>query len=100
VPTFDVIDDFWADWDKLSFDLQRRFLRARNQLIADLIASGRPRPSLRLKRVVTHPGVWEMTWAPDGRATFYYGEEVIPGEPHVIWRRSGSQDILRRAVVN
>jgi hypothetical protein len=24
-------------------------------------------------------GVWEITFAPDGRATFAYGDEVIPG---------------------
>ena len=96
MPTFDVIDDFWDDWDKLPFELQRRFLLARNVLVADLMANGRPRPSLRVKRVVTHPGVWEMTWAPDGRATFHYGPEVIPGEPHVVWRRVGSHEIFRR----
>jgi hypothetical protein len=33
---------------------------------------------------------WEMTWAPDGRATLEYGTERRPGEPHVIWRRIGT----------
>jgi hypothetical protein len=33
--------------------------------------------------------------APDGRATFSYGEEMRPGEPHVIWRRVGTHDVLR-----
>lgn len=31
-----------------------------------------------------HPGLWEMSWAPDGRATFEYGDEVHPGQPHII----------------
>lgn len=39
-------------------------------------------PSLRVKRVVGASGVWEMTYAPDGRATFAYGIEIVPGEPH------------------
>jgi len=34
------------------------------------------RPGLRVKRVQGHPGVWEMSWAADGRATFEYGEEI------------------------
>ncbi len=66
------------------------------QLVADIRGHGQPRPSLRVKRVVTHPGVWEMTWAPDGRATFEYGPETVAGEPHVIWRRIGTHDIFRR----
>ena len=52
-------------------------------------------PRLRLKRVQGHPGVWEITWAPDGRATFEYGPEVVPGEPHIIWRRIGAHDIFQ-----
>jgi hypothetical protein len=37
-----------------------------------------------------------MTWAPDGRATFQYGEEVDRGRAHVIWRRIGTHAIFRR----
>jgi hypothetical protein len=36
-----------------------------------------------------------MTRAPDGRATFQYGPEIAPGEPHVIWRRIGTHAIFR-----
>jgi hypothetical protein len=36
-----------------------------------------------------------MSWAADGRATFSYGPEVRPAEPHVIWRRVGDHWILR-----
>lgn len=53
------------------------------------------RPSLRVKRVSTHPGVWEMSWGPDDRATFQFGPEIFEGEPHVIWRRIGTHDIFR-----
>ena len=48
----------------------------------------------RVHRVQGHDGVWELTWAPDGRATFSYGPEVRPGEPHVMWRRIGDHSIL------
>ena len=53
-------------------------------------------PRRRVKRVQGRPGVWEMTWAADGRATFEYGPEVIAGEPHVIWRRFSTHDVFRR----
>ena len=52
-------------------------------------------PALRVKRLQGSPGVWEVTFAPDGRATFSYGKEIRPGEPHVIWRRVGTHDVLR-----
>jgi hypothetical protein len=51
-------------------------------------------PALSVKRVQGMSGVWEITFAPDGRATFAYGDEVIPGQPHVIWRRIGTHDVL------
>ena len=53
--------------------------------------------SLRVKRVQgARRGVRELTWAPDGRATFEYGPETRPGEPHVIWRRIGDHSILKQ----
>lgn len=36
----------------------------------------------------------EMTWAPDGRATWQYGDEVRPGVTHILWRRVGGHDIF------
>lgn len=50
-------------------------------------------PALRVKRVRSSRDVWELTFAPDGRATFRYGEEVV-GEPHIVWLRVGDHSIL------
>ncbi len=36
-------------------------------------------PALRVKRVQGASGVWEVTFASDGRATFAYGDEVVSG---------------------
>jgi hypothetical protein len=36
-----------------------------------------------------------MTFAPNGRATWQYGLEIRPDEPHVIWRRIGTHEIFR-----
>ncbi len=55
-------------------------------------------PALRVKRVQGTAGVWEVTFASDGRATFAYGGEVLAGEPHVIWRRVGTHDVLGGSV--
>lgn len=41
-------------------------------------------PGLRVKRMQGTDDVWELTFAPDGRATFRYGPEVRPGEPHIV----------------
>jgi hypothetical protein len=43
-----------------------------------------------------YPGVRELTWAPNGRATFEYGDELHPGDPHIIWRRIGTHGIFRK----
>jgi hypothetical protein len=63
--------------------------------IEDLRAHAAFRPSLRVKVAQGHPAIFELTWAPNGRATFHYGAEVQPGEAHIIWRRIGGHEILR-----
>ncbi|WP_406425560.1 hypothetical protein [Streptomyces sp. NBC_00842] len=56
---------------------------------------GRPfRPGLRIKGVRVAPGVYELTWAPDGRATWSYGRELVRGAHHIVWRRIGTHSIL------
>jgi hypothetical protein len=49
---------------------------------------------LRVHRVQGAAGVWEITFAPDGRATFEYGPELVSGEAHVVWRRVGDHGVL------
>ena len=97
MPTYDALARFLDDYQHLDRRKQREFLAAKNQLVAALGARRPPPPSLRVKRVQNMPGVWELSWAADGRATFQYGRERISGEPHIIWRRIGSHDIFRNA---
>ena len=93
-PTFETAGRFDEDWARLAQPQRQRFLVAKNCMVADLRAQRGFRPGLRVKRVQGEDGVWEMTFAPDGRATFEYGPEVHPGEPHVIWRRVGTHGVL------
>jgi hypothetical protein len=89
VPTFLRLDAFLEDFRRLTPEQQARFRRVvLDQFVPDLVA-GQFRPGLRVKRVQSIPGVWEMTWAPDGRATWQYGAEQVPGVPHVVWARGG-----------
>ena len=94
MPTYEVLASFWHDWRSLTPQQQLAFRQAVEQLTADL-RSRTFRPGLRVKHVQGYAGVWELSWAPDGRATFEYGEE-IRGEPHIVWRRVGTHDIFRR----
>lgn len=94
MPTFSSPPQFKRDFGKLSPRDQSRFQSVvREQFVPDL-RLGLFRPGLRVKGVQGAPGVFEMTWAPDGRATWQYGEERRPGEPHVVWRRVGTHKIF------
>jgi hypothetical protein len=93
MPTYLRLPRFNRDWDRLSQQEQARFRAALAVFVADLVAGGRFRPGLRVKKMAGHD-IWEMTWAPDGRATFVYGKPVRQDEVHIIWRRVGSHQIF------
>jgi hypothetical protein len=33
--------------------------------------------------------IWSLAWAKDGRALFRFGEEIAPGEAHIMWEAIG-----------
>jgi hypothetical protein len=94
MPTYDVTPRFEKDYARLSADDRERFRKAVAKLIEDLRRGRGFRPGLRVDGVEGAPGVFEMTWARDGRATFQYGDPVRPGETHLVWRRVGTHAIL------
>jgi hypothetical protein len=96
MPTYKRLPRFRNDFDGLSADEQERFREAVKKFIDDLGRGRGFRPSLRVKGVQGAPGIFEMTWAPDGRATFHYGDPIREGEIHVVWRRVGTHAILAR----
>ena len=95
MPTFETLPRFDRDWKILSPQHRDAFRKVvKEAFVPDLMAPDRPfRPGLRVKGVKALPNVFEMTWDSDGRATFSYGDERTPGQPHVVWRRTGTHGI-------
>jgi hypothetical protein len=87
LPTYALTARFRRDLDGLSPQQRAAFRAAVEAFVHDL-GEERFRPGLRVKGVKGAAGVFEMTWAPDGRATFQYWASKAGGGPHVIWRRS------------
>ena len=96
MPTFRWLPRFGADFDRLTPTQQAAFLAAVALFVEGLRAGRQFGKGLRVKGVQGAPGIFELTWADDGRATFQYGEAVIEGEPHVVWRRIGTHEIFKR----
>jgi hypothetical protein len=97
MPTYRRLPRFDRDYAALSKAQQSAFKRAVMKLVEDLKAGRPPRAGLRVKGVLRAPGVFELTWAPDGRATFEYGQPLKQGEAHIVWRRIGTHDVLDEA---
>ena len=96
MPTYAWLARFGADFDSLPESQQAAFLVAVAQFVEDLRGGGGFRKGLRVKGVKGATGIFEMTWAYDGRATVEYGDAVTEGEPHVLWRRVGTHAVLDR----
>lgn len=95
MPTYAWLARFRADFERLTPAQQAAFLTAIEQFVEDLQRGRAFRKGLRVKDIQGAAGLFEMTWAPDGRATFEYGTEVVKGEPHVVWRRVGTHAIFK-----
>ena len=99
MPTFGVSEAFRRDVVSVTPDQYARFQVAVRRFIEDLLAMEAAeqvgfRLGLRVKRVWGTIGLYEMTWSPDGRATFSWGESIIRGAKHVEWVRCGDHSIL------
>ena len=93
MPTYARTRQFDRDYATLTPEERTAFQRAVAKFVADL-GSGKFRPGLRVKGIQGAPGVFEMTWADDGRATWQYGDPILEGQPHIIWRRIGGHAIF------
>ncbi|HEV8647950.1 MAG TPA: hypothetical protein VG276_00775 [Actinomycetes bacterium] len=96
MPTYEKLPRFVKDFDQLSESDKQRFREAVAKFVEDLARDKGFRPGLRVRGIQGAPRIFEMTWAPDGRATFHYGEPVREGQPHVVWRRVGMHAVLAK----
>lgn len=94
MPTWSTTERFERDFKELSVEQRTEFRSAIVAFVADLRRRNF-RKGLRVKGIQGADGIFELTWAKDGRATFQYGPEALPGEPHVIWRRCWTHAIFR-----
>ena len=97
MPTFQATPRFERDWKQFTPDLRARLQRVVTEQFVPDLAKEHSAPGFGSRVFQAAPGVFEMTWAPDGRATFSYGQQQRTGEPHVIWRRIGTHQIFRNA---
>jgi len=95
IPAPRATDRFRRDFASLTAEQRAAFRAAAAKFVVDLEA-GTFRPGLRVKGVQGAAGVFEMTWADDGQATFQYVSAVREGETHIVWRRIGTHDIFTR----
>jgi hypothetical protein len=95
-PTYELDTGFAREFAHLSREQDRDFRKAVRKFIDALRDGEQPPNSLRIKRVQGTKDIWEMSFSGDGRATFRYGTEAMPGETHVQWLRIGGHEILSR----
>lgn len=95
MPTYERSPQFVGDYAALSSEQRRAFGVAVEKFVADLRRSQGFRPGLRVKGIQGSTGMYELTWARDGRAVFSYGPSIREGEPHIIWHAVGTHDVLR-----
>jgi hypothetical protein len=94
LPTYERSKQFIQDYRGLSPEQRRAFRAAIEKFVVDLGRGSGFRPGLRVKGIKGSPGMFELTWAPDGRAVFSYGQSIREGEPHIVWHAVGTHDVL------
>jgi len=94
MPTHDETERFWQDWSRLTPVQRAQLSDAVRQMVDDLKSKRPFRAGLRVKRFQRLAGVYEMTWAPNGRALFHLRRFAASGETHITWLRVGTHDIF------
>ncbi len=99
MPTYELPDSVYAEYAKLSREQRRAFRRALARFIEALCNQPTMFPGgLRVKGVQGHPGVFEMTFVPDGRATFEYAAPLSNRVPQSAAPIGGSRPAMMRRI--
>jgi len=94
VPTYERSSEFIEHYQRLTAEQKALFRTAVKKFIADLRRGQGFRKGLHVKGIKGDPGMFELTWAPDGQAVFSFGESVRGNEPHIIWHAVGTHGVL------
>lgn len=98
MPTHEEDAAFVRDVGRLTPSRREQFLRVLAEFIADLseMEAGQQhwfRPG-SVRKLTGATRIYELRWAPDGRATFSMGVPQRAGNIHIEWHRCGTHDIL------
>lgn len=97
MPAFDRLALFKRECRRLTPEQKARFKIAVAKLVAALKQTPPGLPGDPLARPLAgHHGLYELRFAPNGRATFMFGAPVRGDQPHVIWRRIGGHEVMDR----
>ena len=95
MPTFSRTPRFMHELKKLTSQQRQRF---ESRAITEFVVTSRPAGSVPVcgsTRAGHRRGLGDDL-GPGRAATFEYGPELRPGEPHVTWRRVRPHDIFNR----
>lgn len=81
---------FGRDYKKLTREQRGRFDLALRRFLLELDDREEFSRGLRVKGVQSASGIFEMSWAADGRMTWSYDHPDADGTLHVILRRVGT----------
>jgi hypothetical protein len=94
-PTFDRLAQFKRDYEKLTQSQRDRFRAAVKMFVAPF--STGPLPDVGgalIRELRDHPGFYELRLDADTRAIYTFGVAIRRGQPHVVWCRIGSDEVL------
>ena len=94
MPTYERSSEFIEHYQRLTAEQKALFRTVVKKFIADLRRGQGFRKGLHVKGIKGDPGMFELTWAPDGRAVFSFGKSVRGNEPHIIWHAVGTHGVL------
>ena len=98
MPTHEEDGAFLRDFRGLTDAQRERFRQARAKMIEDLkemeAGDGLWLRTGLVRKLSGRGDLYELRWAPDGRAIFSIGPPQQPGLLHIQWHRCGTHEIL------
>jgi hypothetical protein len=95
MPTYEWTATFARELAKLSAPDRAAFREAVALFVAGLRDRNSFRPELRIHKLKDREA-WSLTFGPDLRAVFAYGDEIENGHPHIVWHHIGAHAIYKK----